>query len=44
MDLNSKDIQLQYQGFLKTPLLWKGAIVFGLKQLELLEENLWQST
>ena len=35
MDLNSKDIQLQYQGFLNTPVLWKPDIVFGLKQFEL---------
>ena len=34
MDLNSKDIQLQYEGFLNTPLLWKSDIVFGLKQFE----------
>lgn len=35
MDLNAKNIQLQYQGYLKTPLLWKGDAVFQLKQLEL---------
>lgn len=35
MDLNSKDIQLQYQGFLNTPQLWKSDIIFGLKQLDL---------
>lgn len=39
MDLNSKDIQLQYLGFLNTPLLWKRDAIFGLKQLELSEEN-----
>jgi len=35
MDLNSKDIQLQYEGFLNTPLLWKSDTIFGLKQFEL---------
>lgn len=35
MDLNTKDIQLQYQGFLNTPFLWKSDIIFDLKQLEL---------
>lgn len=35
MDLNYKDIQLQYQGFLNTPLLWKSDVVFGLKQFEI---------
>lgn len=35
MDLNTKDIQLQYEGFLNTPLLWKTDTVFGLKQFEL---------
>tara|TARA_R110001583_G_scaffold123082_1_gene274381 strand:+ start:2819 stop:3634 length:816 start_codon:yes stop_codon:yes gene_type:complete len=39
MDLNSKDIQLQYQGFLNTPLLWKSDVIFGLKQFEISEEN-----
>ena len=39
MDLNSKDIQLQYQGFINTPLLWKSDIIFGLKQFEISEEN-----
>ena len=37
MDLNSKDIQLQYQGFLSTPLLWKSDIIFGIKQFEIPE-------
>jgi len=37
MDLNSKDIQLQYQGFLSTPMLWKSDIIFGIKQFELSE-------
>ena len=35
MDLNSKDIQLQYEGFLNTPLLWKSEAIFGLKQFEI---------
>lgn len=35
MDLNSKDIQLQYEGFLNSPLLWKSDVVFGLKQFEI---------
>jgi len=35
MDLNTKDIQLQYEGFLNTPLLWKSDTIFGLKQFEL---------
>ena len=37
MDLNSKDIQLQYQGFLNTSLLWKSDVIFGLKQFEIPE-------
>jgi len=32
---NSKDIQLQYEGFLNTPLLWKNDAVFGLTQFEI---------
>ena len=32
MDLSSKDIQLQYEGFLKTPLLWTGNTIFNLNQ------------
>jgi len=39
MDLNSKDIQLQYEGFLNTPLLWKSNVIFNLKQLELPKEK-----
>jgi len=35
MDLNSKDIQLQYEGFLNTPLLWKSDTLFQLQQIEL---------
>ncbi len=34
MKENSKDIQLQYEGFLKTPLLWEKDTVFGLTQFE----------
>ena len=39
MDLNTKEIQLQYEGFLETPLLWKSDAVFGLKQFEFPKEN-----
>jgi len=35
MNSKSKDIQLQYQGYFHTPLLWKNKHLFGLKQLEL---------
>ncbi len=35
MDYKSKNIQLQYQGYLNTPLLWKNHTVLGLEQLEL---------
>ncbi len=35
MELSSKNIQLQYQGYLNTPLLWKDHAVLGLKQYEL---------
>jgi hypothetical protein len=35
MALNTKDIQLQYEGFLNTPVLWKGDNIYNLKQLEL---------
>ncbi|MEL0456340.1 DUF1853 family protein [Flavobacteriaceae bacterium SZ-1-7] len=35
MEAKSKHIQLQFQGFLKTPFLWKNHDVMGLKQLEL---------
>lgn len=34
MSENSKDIQLQYEGFLNTPLLWKSNHIFGLAQFE----------
>lgn len=39
MDLNTKDIQLQYEGFLNTPFLWKSDTVFGLKQFEIPKIN-----
>ncbi|WNH12308.1 DUF1853 family protein [Thalassobellus suaedae] len=39
MDLKFKQIQLQYQGYLNTPLLWKTHEVFGLKQLELNKQD-----
>ena len=39
MDLNSRNIQLQYQGFVNTPLLWKSDIIFGLKQFKLQETD-----
>jgi hypothetical protein len=39
MDLKSKQLQLQYQGYLNTPLLWKGHAVLGLNQLELPEKS-----
>jgi len=35
MNPTSKNIQLQYQGFLNTPLLWEKHAVFNLQQLEL---------
>ncbi|MEX1382947.1 DUF1853 family protein, partial [Lutibacter sp.] len=35
MDLNSKAIQSQYEGFFNTPQLWKNNDVFGLQQFEL---------
>lgn len=37
MDLKSKSIQLQYQGYLNTPLLWKKDTVLGLCQFKLKE-------
>lgn len=39
MDVNTKDIQLQYEGFLNTPFLWNSDAVFDLKQFEFLKEN-----
>jgi len=35
MDLKTKDIQLQYEGFLNTPQLWENNEVFELQQFEL---------
>jgi len=35
MDLKTKNIQLQYEGFLNTRQLWKNNEVFGLQQFEL---------
>lgn len=32
LDLNSKNIQLQFEGFYKTPSLWKNAEIFDLQQ------------
>lgn len=40
MDLKSKQIQLQYQGYLNTPLLWKEHSLLGLNQLELPEKHI----
>lgn len=34
MDKKSKDLQLQYEGFLKTPFLWHGKGVFDLLQFD----------
>lgn len=34
MEYNSKDLQLQYQGFLQTPFLWFRKGVFDLQQFE----------
>ncbi|MCH3882125.1 MULTISPECIES: DUF1853 family protein [Tenacibaculum] len=34
MYINTKELQLQYQGFLETPFLWNGKGVFGFKQFE----------
>lgn len=42
MSENSKDIQLQYEGFLNTPLLWKKNSVFGLTQFEISTEKTHQ--
>ena len=42
MSLNTKDIQLQYEGFLNTPQLWKNNEVFGLLQFNLEIENTTQ--
>lgn len=34
MDLNSKNIQLQFEGFCKTPSLWKNDAIFNLHQFK----------
>lgn len=34
MSTKSKDLQLQYEGFLQTPFLWNGKSVFGLQQFK----------
>ena len=39
MDLKSKNIQLQYRGYLSSPLLWKNHTVLSLTQLELPKPN-----
>ena len=35
LDLNSKNIQLQFEGFCKTPTLWKNDAVFDLQQFQI---------
>ncbi|REE82882.1 hypothetical protein BX611_0157 [Lutibacter oceani] len=35
MDLNTKNIQLQYEGYFNTPSLWNGDKIFGLKQFKI---------
>lgn len=35
MDLDSKNIQLQYEGYCKTPSLWENAEIFDLHQFEI---------
>ena len=44
MDYKSKNIQLQYQGYLNTPLLWKNHEVLGLIQLEIPKQEAHQIT
>ena len=39
MDVTSKNIQLQYQGYLNTPLLWENHDLLGLEQLKLNPKN-----
>ena len=39
MNSKLKNLRLQYQGYLNTPLLWKNHVVFNLKQLELPKIN-----
>ncbi|MFD1293668.1 DUF1853 family protein [Lutibacter holmesii] len=42
MSESFKDIQLQYEGFLKTPLLWKNNTVFELQQFEVTSKETQQ--
>ena len=35
MHLNTKNIQLQYEGYFNTPPLWNGDEIFGLKQFKI---------
>ena len=42
MDYKSKNIQLQYQGYLNTPLLWENNEILGLKQLEFSKQGAHQ--
>lgn len=39
MNSTLKNIRLQYQGYLNTPLLWRNHVVFNLKQLKLPKVN-----
>lgn len=39
MDPKFKNLQLQYQGYLNTPLLWGNKAILGLEQLELPDPN-----
>ena len=39
MDVKSKNTQLQFQGYLNTPLLWENDKVLDIKQLELTKQN-----
>lgn len=40
MDTTSKNIQLQYQGYLETPLLWNDHPLLGLEQLKLAKQQI----
>jgi len=42
LSLKSKDIQLQYEGFLNTPLLWENDEIFELSQFEISTEKTHQ--
>lgn len=35
MDVKSKQLQLQYQGYLETPILWKNKPILGIEQINL---------